>query len=458
MKLIKPQRVDATTGNLLHSIIIYTIPLILGTLTQTCFNAIDLAVLGNMADSNAVASVGATSMIISLLVNSFIGIAGGAKIILAHYFGAKNAEKLQKTASTSLIISIMLGVLIAILGILLAPFFLNLTNCPSECYNGALVYIRIYVAAAPAILIYNFGAAIITASGDSQRPLYYIILSGLVNIVFNILFCLTFSHKVAAVATATLISQIVGAFLVLNRLVKMDGACRISLKKLDFDKKTFGKIMLQGLPLALNNALYPFANLQIQSAINTFGVSAISGNSTCMTVEGIPGSVSGSFGSTATVFIGQNLGADEKKRADRSFWYCILTSCLIGFFLGTGIYLTGRFWLSLFLPNDQLAIDYGMIRMFYIVLFYPIACANSVLGAAIQAHGHAPYTAFSSILCVCVFRLIWMWFIYPHFQVFDMLMACFLVSWLLCLLFNIFGYLLYCKKLFKLPRFKRRRK
>jgi len=216
--------------------------------------------------------------------------------------------------------------------------------------------------------------------------------------------------------------------------------------------------MLQGLPLALNNALYPFANLQIQSAINTFGVSAISGNSTCMTVEGIPGSVSGSFGSTATVFIGQNLGADEKKRADRSFWYCILTSCLIGFFLGTGIYLTGRFWLSLFLPNDQLAIDYGMIRMFYIVLFYPIACANSVLGAAIQAHGHAPYTAFSSILCVCVFRLIWMWFIYPHFQVFDMLMACFLVSWLLCLLFNIFGYLLYCKKLFKLPRFKRRRK
>ena len=168
--------------------------------------------------------------------------------------------------------------------------------------------------------------------------------------------------------------------------------------------------------------------------------------------------VSGSFGSTATVFIGQNLGADEKKRADRSFWYCILTSCLIGFFLGTGIYLTGRFWLSLFLPNDQLAIDYGMIRMFYIVLFYPIACANSVLGAAIQAHGHAPYTAFSSILCVCVFRLIWMWFIYPHFQVFDMLMACFLVSWLLCLLFNIFGYLLYCKKLFKLPRFKRRRK
>ena len=171
MKLLKPQRVDATTGNLLQSIITYTIPLILGTLVQTCFNAIDLAVLGNMADSNAVASVGATSMIIALLVNSFIGIAGGAKIILAHYFGAKNTEKLQKTASTSLIISLVLGVLIAVMGIIFAPFFLNLTNCPAECYEGALVYIRIYVAAAPVILIYNFGAAIITASGDSQRPL-----------------------------------------------------------------------------------------------------------------------------------------------------------------------------------------------------------------------------------------------------------------------------------------------
>ena len=445
MNLPKPRPIDATTGNLWSSIIAYTIPLILGTLVQTCFNAIDLMVLGNMADTNAVASVGATSMIISLLVNSFIGIAGGSKIILAHYIGARNTGKITKTVNTSLILALVLGILIAAAGIPLAPFFLNITNCPAECFTGAAIYIRIFVAGAPAILVYNFGAAILTATGDSQRPLYYIIFSGLVNVVLNILFCLLFTQKVAGVALSTLISQLVGAGLVINRLLKMEGEYRLIFRQMRFDLRSFKKIMAQGLPLALNNALYPFANLQIQSAINTFGVSAISGNSACMTVEGIPGAFSGAFGSTATVFVGQNLGAENPRRAQSSFLRCLLATCTAGLILGAGIFLTGRFWLSLFLPNDPAGIDYGMIRMFYVVLFYPIACANSVLGAAIQAHGHAPYTAFSSILCVCVFRLLWMWFVYPHFQVFDMLMACFLISWTLCLFFNIAGYFLFCK-------------
>ena len=215
--------------------------------------------------------------------------------------------------------------------------------------------------------------------------------------------------------------------------------------------------MLQGLPLALNSALYPFANLQIQSAINTFGVSAIAGNSACSTVEGIPGSISGSFGSTCTVFMGQNLGADNKKRARHSFWYCMFISCTIGLILGVGIYCTGRFWLSFFLPNDPAGIDYGMIRMFYIILFYPVACANNVLSAAIQSHGYAAYTAATSIFSVCVFRLFWMWVVYPRFQVFDMLMACFLISWLLCLVFNIIGYFIFCQRQIKFSFRKKRR-
>lgn len=455
MNLLKPQRIDATTGNLWKSIILYTIPLILGTLVQTCFNAIDLIVLGNMADSNAVASVGATTTIISLVVNSFVGIAGGSKIILAHYFGARNNAKIRSTANTSLITALILGVLIALIGVPFAPGILHMTNCPEECFEGAVIYIRIYVAAAPAILLYNFGSAILTASGDSQRPLYYIVISGLVNIVLNILLCLILPQKVVAVAASTFVSQVVGAFLVLRRLIRMDGECRIIPGQIHFDQASFRKIMAQGLPLALNNAIYPFASLQIQSAINTFGVSAIAGNSACCTLEGIPGAVSGSFGSTATVFIGQNLGASDEKRAKRSFRNCLLTSCSIGLVLGAGIYLTGRFWLSFFLPNDPAGIEFGMIRMFYIILFYPIACANGVLSAAIQSHGYTLYTSCNSILCVCVFRLFWMWVIYPMVQTFDILMACFLVSWSLCLIFNIIGYFIFCRhvldgtKLFK---------
>lgn len=446
MSHLKAQKIDATTGKLMKAIVLYAVPLILGTLVQNCFNAIDLIVLGNMADSNAVASVGATSTIVSLLVNSFIGIVGGSKIILAHLFGARNSAQIKKTVDTAMLTAVGLGIIVAVIGVPLAPKILQITNCPEDCFAGAVEYMRIYVAAAPAILLYNFGSAVLTSSGDSQRPLYYIIISGLVNAVLNIVLCLILPQKVVAVAVSTAVSQLVGALLVIQRLCRMEGDGKIVLQRLRFDSGALKQIMIQGIPLAINSAIYPFANLQIQSAINTFGVSAIAGNSACGTLEGVPGAFSGSFASTATVFIGQNLGAGKKKRAKKSFLYCLVTSCAVGIVFGVCIYLTGRFWLSFFLPNDPVGIDYGMIRMFYVLLFYPVACANGVLSAAIQTHGYAVYTSICTIVCVCGFRLIWMWFLYPLFESFAMLMACFLVSWLLLLGCNIVGYFIFCHR------------
>lgn len=445
MSQTKTQKIDATIGNLLNSIIKYVIPLIIGTLVQNCFNAIDLIVLGNMADSNAVASVGATSMIVSLVVNSFIGIVGGSKIILAHQFGAKNSAQIKKTVDTAMITALGIGIIVAIIGVPLAPEILHMTNCPEECFSGAVSYIRIYVASAPAILLYNFGSAVMTASGDSQRPLYYIIIGGMVNIVLNIILCLILPQKVIAVAVATAVSQIAGAVLVIRRLCKIKGDGHITLTSLNFDFRSFTHIMSQGLPLALNHSLYPFASLQIQSAINIYGVSAIAGNSACTTIEGIPGAFAGGFNSTSTVFIGQNLGAGNKKRAQKSFLYCLLLSCVIGLVMGISIYFTGRIWLSFFLPDDPIGIEYGMIRMFFIILFYAVSCANGILSSAIQTNGYAIYTSLCSILCVCVFRLIWMWFVYPIFESFEVLMVCFLVSWLLLLICNLVGYFVFCR-------------
>lgn len=446
MRLFHSQKTDATTGVLWKAIVTYAIPLIIGTLVQNCFSAIDLMVLGNMADSDAVASVGAASPIIGLVINSFIGIVGGSKIILAHQFGAKNSAQIKKTVDTSMLTAVGLGVLIALLGVPLAPGILHLTNCPAECFAGAVIYIRIYVAAAPAILIYNFGSAVLTSSGDSQRPLYYIIISGLVNVLLNILLCLILPQKVIAVAVATAVSQLVGALLVIRRLCSMEGDGRLVLGHIQYDAYSFGQIMKQGLPLALNMALYPLANLQIQAAINTFGVSAIAANSACGSIEGVPNAFSSSFASTATVFIGQNLGAGKDKRAKSSFWYCLIITCVVGLILGVGIYLTGEFWLSFFIPGDEAGIRYGMSRMFYVVLFYFIACANGVLGASIQTHGYAAYTSLCSILGVCGFRFVWMTFIYPLFETFDMLMGCFLISWTLVLISNIIGCLIFNSK------------
>ncbi len=457
MKLLSGKRIDATQGNLFKSIILYAIPLILSTLIQHCFNSVDLIVLGQLTpDSSATASVGATSAITSLLINSFVGIASGAKIILARQFGAKNSKAIQKTVNTVILTALGLGLLIAAGGIPLAPKLLEITECPASCEEGAQIYLWIYIAAAPAILLYNFGSAILTSSGDSQRPMLYIIIGGFTNVILNIILCLILPQKVAAVAIATAASQIVSAILVVHRLCTMDGDGKLILSKLSFHLREFKQIMLQGIPLALSTALYPLANLQIQSAINLHGEAAMAGNAAATQIEGISGaSINGPFSSTTTVFMGQNIGAHKPDRIKKSFWYCLAISVSVCGLIGVCVYLTNDFWLSFFLPGDQEAIEYGGIRMLYVALFYAIAAANGVLSHAIQAFGHASYSALASICCVFGVRMIWMWFIYPNFaeplghQSFHMLMACFLVSWSILLLFNIGGFIYFRHKFYR---------
>ena len=226
----------------------------------------------------------------------------------------------------------------------------------------------------------------------------------------------------------------------------MDDVTRITLTRMKFNGRAFKFIMAQGLPLALNTALYPIANLQIQTAINAFGVSAIAGNSAAASLEGIFNSVPNAFASTSTVFIGQNLGAQKKQRARQVILQCLAIGCGIGAVLGITIYSTGNFWLSLFLPDDPAGIAYGKIRMFYVLLFMSVASAKGVYTGALQNCGYVLFTSLSSIVCIFGFRMFWMWFIYPHFNTFHMLMSCFLISWTLVLISNMFVYYKRCHK------------
>jgi len=435
--LFRAKRIDATKGSIVRSIILYALPLVFSTLIQTLFNAVDVLVLGNMADSVAVASVGATTTIVHLLVNTFVGLASGTKIIMAHQIGARDREGVDKTVGTSLISAIVIGTVIALGGFFLAPLFLTLTNCPTECYDGALIYLRIYVSAAPAIMLYNFGSSVLSSSGDTQRPMYYIFFCGLLNVILNVILCLILPQKVAAVAIATAAAQILGAFFVMHRLCTMEGIGHVTLSKMKWHAHSFGRMMRYGVPIALSNALYPLANLQIQSAINSFGPSAIAGNSAASTVEGFSSAFNGAMGTTTTTFMGQNLGAKKPDRVKKTFIRCILMAVSSALVMGIFIYLTGRFWLGLILPDDRLAVDYGMIRMFFITLFVFISASNSVLSHALQAFGVSIFSAVNSIVSIFGFRMIWMTFIYPRFQTFECLMACFLVSWCFMLLCNI---------------------
>ncbi len=440
MTLLKKQNVDATTGSLLQKIIIYSIPLLLTTLIQQLFNAVDIIVLGNMADSTAVASVAATSSVTSLIVTAFVGIATGTRVVLARFVGAKDEKNIRAVTDTSLITAVVMGVVIAVCGFIFAPWFLDITNCPTECYEGALLYVRIYVSAAPFILLYNFGSAVVTADGDTQRPLYYIMVGGAANVVLNIILCFILPQKVIAVAVATVASQIIGALLVLRRLTVTETACRVSISRMRFTFSALGKVLAAGLPMAFVHALFPLSNLQIQSAINSYGVSATAGNGAASTIETVVSAFVSPFGTTAAVFIGQNMGAKKADRVKRSFWVCMLITVIVGVVFGVLTFITGRFWLSLIVGNNAEAIDFGIIRMSCTTLFYVFAGINGVYANAILAHGYSVASAINSVFSIFVFRVIWMQVLYPHYKTFFFVMACFVVSWVVRMMVNIVLY------------------
>ena len=435
--MLRIKSVDVLHGNLLRSIVVYCIPVILIGLVQSLFNAVDLMVLGYVADTGAVASVGATTSIIHLLVNTFFGFSSGAKVVLARLIGAGEEERTQKTVSTSLILALAIGLLTAVGGFFLAGSFLRITECPAECYEGALLYMRIYLAAAPAIMIYNFGSAILTVSGDSQRPLYYMLLSGGLNLVLNFVLCFLLPQKVAAVAIATAISQLVGAVLVVIRLLKMDGICRLNPRRMRWSNSSFRKLVTNGVPIALSTALYPIANLQIQTQVNSFGPATMAGNSAMSSIETMMGTIASSpWAATATVFVGQNLGANRTDRVKRSILYPLVISASLGVLLGTLGCLFSRYLAALYV-TEEAAIAAAQTRMMYTLLPLAVSGVNSVLSHVIQAFGYSTFCTVNSVVSVLLFRVFWMNLIYPLDPSFDMLCRCYLVSWLLILTVNV---------------------
>ena len=441
------RNVDVLNGKLLPSILNFAVPLLLVALIQSLFNAVDIMVLRRMADDAAVAEVGATTSIVHLLTNISIGISMGGKIVLARLIGEGVKEKTERTVLTAVITALILGAVTIAVGFFCSPFFLGVTNCPSDTFDGALIYLRIYFAAGPAIMLYNFGSNVLQVSGDSQRPLYYMIASGLLNVVLNFFLCLVMTEKVAAVAIATAVSQLLGAILVFRRIIVMDGDCRLKWRDNRWSWKACYQIFANGLPIGLSTSLYSLANLQIQSALNSYGSAAIAGNTASVSVEGMASSVAAvPWGSTVGVFVGQNVGADNKKRVKDSIVACIAISAGIAAFFSLIVSLFSSQVLSLFVESKE-AISFGRIRSFYTIIPFAIASLNTILSNTVQAFGYSIFCTLNSIFSVFVFRMIWMNFVYPKASNFHTLMQCFLVSWIMVAVGNLmfFFYLYYGK-------------
>ena len=442
--MAKRNSIDIINAPLRPAIIRYTMPIIFASLIQVLFNAADLAVLGwfdSSSDSAAIGAVGATGSIIALLVNSVIGLSNGTNILLARSIGAEDIPRSRRIVSTSLILALAGGIIMSCVGMASASWFLGATKCPDNCFDGALSYLYLYFAAAPAIFIYSFGSAIIRVSGDSQRPLYYMIFAGALNVVMNFILCAILTNKVAAVGIATLSSQMLGAVLVIIHLLRIDGPCRLNVRELTFSFSEFKKIMATGLPGAFNGALYSISNLQIQSAINSFGSSAVAGNSASAQIEGLASSCTNAFGTAALTFVGQNIGARRDDRIKQTIRFSILASVAVTVTFSALALIFRIPLLKLFLPTNELAVRFAEVRMFSLFTLFWMAATNSVLSSSVQAFGYPSFPMINSIVTVLLFRVLWMGWIYPNLPVsadpvsniFN-LYSCYMVSWTLSLI------------------------
>jgi len=316
-----------------------------------------------------------------------------------------------------------------------------------------VLYIRLYLSAAPAILLQNFGRTILNISGNSRSPMLFMLLGGSAKVVLNVLLCLILPNKVLAVGLATAASQVIWAVLSVRRLQSGKDAVQLHLRNLKFDSHVLGQLLSQGVPISLYQILFPLSDLQIQSAVNSFGSVVMAGNSAASSMEGIIYAFVTTLGSTCTIFVGQNLGAEKPDRVRRSFRTCVILNLTITTLLAVFFYSTGRFWMGLLLPDSPESVEYGMIRLGFLVRNYTVCGMNTVLGPTLQAFGYSMLCSLNSIIFVLCFRVVWMAFIYPQYLTYNCLIACFLTSWILVMFTNIvmctIVFLRYRKGLYK---------
>ena len=439
--------IDMCRGPLFGEIVLFSVPLFLSGILQLLFSAADLIVIGHFAPPDAMAAVGATTFITALIVNVFIGLSIGTNVLVANSIGADNRKNIRRATHTAIAVSLIGGVVLGIVGLLVSKPMLELTETPPEILHKSCVYLWIYCCGIPFILLYNFGSAILRAAGDTRRPLYYLVLAGIVNVVLNLIFVLVFRMEVAGVALATILSQAVSAFLVIRNLTRARDACRLKFRNLRIDGTILGSMLWIGLPAGLQGAFFSISNLIIQSSINSFGPIAMAGSTAALSLEGIVYVGSYSYHQTIISFASQNLGEKKFSRIRKSIFYCMGCSIAINLIMGFGFYWFGHTLLAIYNPNEEV-IAWGLLRMKILFTTYFLCAIMDVVSGALRGLGHSIQSAVVTMMGVCVLRVLWVCFVFPLDRTMENLMLSYPVSWALTAAVN--GYLLYrvCRKLF----------
>lgn len=444
----KNYEINMCEGPLAGKMLIFTLPLMFSGILQLLFNAADTIVVGRYAGKEALAAVGSTSSLINLLVNLFMGLSVGANILVARYYGAKKEEDIQTTVHTSITLAALAGIVLAILGNIFAKPLLLLMGSPEDVVDLAALYVKIYFAGMPVVLIYNYGAAILRAVGDTKRPLYYLTVAGVVNVILNLVFVIGFDLSVAGVALATVTSETISAVLLIRCMCKMEGSCHLDLRKLGFNREKLGLLLRHGLPAGLQGSVFSFSNVLIQSSINSFGSVAMAGSSAAANIEGFVYTAMNSFQQTALCFTSQNLGGGKYDRVNKVFRNSLLMVAMVGIVMGGGCYLFGEQLLSIY-SSDAEVIAYGMIRLRWICLLYFPCGIMDVLVGMLRGLGYAIVPMCVSIVGACGFRILWIATVFAAYHSLDVLYSSYIISWILTGGTHLICYIFVWKKLRK---------
>ena len=442
--------IDMCNGPILGKMLIFALPLMCSGVLQLFFNAADIIVVGRFAGDHALAAVGSTSSLINLFVNFFMGLSVGANVLVARFYGGKQERALQETVHTAITISLVSGVVLAIVGTIFAPVVLGWMDVPKEVLPLSTTYLRVYFLGMPAMMLYNFGAAILRSVGDTKRPLIYLIIAGVINVTLNLFFVIVLHWSVFGVAMATTISQVVSAILVLRCLMKEQSSIRVELKKLGFNKDKLKKIVQLGLPAGLQSVLFSFSNVLIQSSVNSFGATVVAGNSAASNIEGFVYIAMNAFYQANLSFTSQNLGAGKFKRIDRILVIGEACVVVVGIIFGGASYLFGPYLLRLY-TNSSDVIAAGMIRLAFIGLLYAFCGVMEVLVGSLRGLGHTVFPMIVSLIGSCVLRVVWLQTVFKieAFHKIETVYVIYVISWIVTAIAHFITYMVVRRKFIK---------
>lgn len=425
---MKSYEIDMCTGSLWKKIMVFSVPLMFSNILQIVFNISDVAVVGKFAGPIALGAVGSTSILITLTTGLLLGLSSGISALTALSIGAKDYLGVKKTVHTSALLMAIAGTVIMVLGILFAGVILSAMHTKDELIRDAVLYFRIYLLGTPALAMFNFGNAVLSADGDTRRPLNYLTFAGVMNILLNLFFVIVCHMGVSGVAIASIISQYISAGLILRLLLRSQDVLALRLDSLRMDKDKAIRILRIGVPSAIQYALFAVANLFVQASVNSFDHVMVEGNSAAANADPIVYDMMAAFYTACTSFIAQNMGAKKRERMMKSFYLCLLYSFSLGLILGVGIYVLRYPFLSMF-TNEATVVDAGIKRLSVMALSY---CVSAFMDCTIAASRGLGKTIIPMLIVTAgstVFRLLWIGTVFAHYRTIESLYLLYVVSW-----------------------------